>query len=653
MPTTRTLPPPKIERRLAAIMVADVAGYSRLMGTDEVGTLSALKEHRRDRIDPTIARHNGRIFKATGDGLLVEFASVVDAVGCGVAIQRAMLAFNEGIHADRQIVLRIGINVGDIIIDGADIFGDGVNVAARLEALCEPGGVCISRSANEQVRDKLSLTFADLGEQTVKNIARSVGVFGLAAKDIAALPEEAVPQPGLRAWPTASHRFTRKVLTTICSGIVVALLGAGGWWVLHDKITFALAPASPARPVAYSPEDRRLSVIVLPFENTSGDPSQDHLAASITHDVTNSVSGDRTVPLVPEQTAMAYRGKPLDLHAVQQAHNVHFAITGTVHRENAHLIVSVTMFDTKDSRPVWAQLFHKNDNRDEYDRIIHAIGAGFHQAATDAEAMHANQEHPNELDKRDLMIASEVSSLLQGTKDHFQAKIELVERALALDPNFVWALQSSASLSADSILSGYSADPKAESARALARIDRALERAPNDYETLKQKVRVLRIEGDIDGAEAITRELIRMNPLSAYRYWNLGIIRLIQGHPDEMLTNMQTARRLAGSDDDQVTLDVYLALALLANGRLAEAISQGRLAAAESPTESRNGDIAGMMLIAAEHLNGNVEQAKVDLQHFLATPRTLSTLKMVQTAPSLANIPKLVDALRQVGMPEQ
>jgi class 3 adenylate cyclase len=161
------------------------------MGIDEVRTHNALKDHGRERIDPTIARHNGRVIRTVGDGLLVEFASVVDAMGCAVAIQRAMLAFNQGVHTDRQIILRIGINIGDIIVDGGDVFGDGVNVAARLEALCEPGEVCISRSANEHVRNKLSLGFADLGERTVKNIAQAIGVFALTAKDIVVVyPEQ-------------------------------------------------------------------------------------------------------------------------------------------------------------------------------------------------------------------------------------------------------------------------------------------------------------------------------------------------------------------------------------------------------------------------------------------------------------------------------
>src|SRR3954462_3540727 len=177
-----------MQRRLAAIMAADVVGYSRLMGTDEMATITALKAHRRELIDPAIAEHRGRIVKTTGDGMLVEFASVVDAVSCAVHIQRSMVRRNAALAQDKQIVFRIGINVGDIIIDGDDIFGDGVNIAARLETLCEPGGVCLSRAANEQIRDKLSIAFADLGEQAVKNISRAIGVFGLAAKDIEGLP---------------------------------------------------------------------------------------------------------------------------------------------------------------------------------------------------------------------------------------------------------------------------------------------------------------------------------------------------------------------------------------------------------------------------------------------------------------------------------
>jgi class 3 adenylate cyclase/pimeloyl-ACP methyl ester carboxylesterase len=183
-----------IQRRLAAILAADVVSYGRLMGADEMSTLEALKAHRRELIDPTIAAHHGRIVKTTGDGALVEFASVVDAVGCAVVIQRRMVVRNAGVEEDKRIIFRIGINVGDIIIDEDDIYGDGVNIAARLEALCEPGGLCISRAANEQIRDKLSLAFADLGEQAVKNITRAVGIFGLAAKEIEALPEPEIEQ---------------------------------------------------------------------------------------------------------------------------------------------------------------------------------------------------------------------------------------------------------------------------------------------------------------------------------------------------------------------------------------------------------------------------------------------------------------------------
>ncbi len=229
----------RIERRLAAVLAADVVGYSRLMGADEVGTLTSLKSHRREMINPAITEYRGRIVKTTGDGILLEFASVVDAVAFAVKVQRAMLNRNAAVPDDKRIVFRIGINVGDIIIDGDDIFGDGVNIAARLEALCEPGGVCISRAANEQIRDKLSLSFADLGEQVVKNIARAVGVYGLAAKDIMSLPDGATlgtPEPARKIAPEQEIHFCQ---TSDGVQLAYAKVGQGppivktGNWMTH------------------------------------------------------------------------------------------------------------------------------------------------------------------------------------------------------------------------------------------------------------------------------------------------------------------------------------------------------------------------------------------------------------------------------------
>jgi class 3 adenylate cyclase/pimeloyl-ACP methyl ester carboxylesterase len=231
-----------MQRRLAAILAADVVGYSRLMGSDEMGTITALKSHRRELVDSAITEHRGRIVKTTGDGMLVEFASVLDAVGCAVSVQKGMLKRNTGIPEDKQIIFRIGINIGDIIIDGEDIFGDGVNIAARLETLCEPGGVCISRAANDQIRDKLSISFADLGEQVVKNISRAVGVFGLASKDIAALPTSV--EDNLQTTPIRSKQTIHFCQTKDGIQLAYSRTGNGfplvktGHWMTHIEFDF-------------------------------------------------------------------------------------------------------------------------------------------------------------------------------------------------------------------------------------------------------------------------------------------------------------------------------------------------------------------------------------------------------------------------------
>jgi len=648
-----------MERRLAAVLAADVASYSLLMGVDEVGTLNALKEHRRERIDPAIARHNGRIVKTTGDGLLAEFASVVDAVGGAVAIQRAMLAFNAGIHTDRRIVLRIGINVGDIIIDGGDIFGDGVNVAARLEALCEPGGVCISRYANEQVRDKLSLGFADLGEQTVKNIARAVGVFGLAAKDIAALPEEALPEPEPPELRTPLAPTRRRPAGAMVAGglAIAAMLAAGGWWTLRGRtappVAAVVAPAPP-RPVAYSPQDRRQSVIVLPFENSSGDPAQDNFAATITRDVHDRIADDTTKPLIPAAAASAYRGKTLDLHAIGREHDVHFALTGNARRQDGRLIVSAILYETADVRPVWSQRFDRPDSPDALDSIITDITVSVDQAAMDAEVKRATRDDPDNLDKRDLMFAARATSLAPTSKANLLARIALNERSLALDPNYFWALRDKARNLAILVLDGFSSDREADLERARKAADRALQLAPNDIRVLRDKAIVLRAKGDLDEAAALLRKVIELAPQWGWAHRDLGQILLMQGHYKEALEKLVSAKRLVSvtGADPVAFIDMTLAMGLLANDRFAEAIEQARLAIAEMPPETgRTGESAWLTLIAAESANGQDAEARADLQKFLATPRTWRTMAEIQKVDYFAANHKLLDGLRRAGMP--
>jgi adenylate cyclase len=416
-------------------------------------------------------------------------------------------AFNAGIHTERQIVLRIGINVGDIIVDGDDIFGDGVNVAARLEALCEPGGVCISRSANEQVRNKLSLAFADLGEQTVKNIAQSVGVFGLAAKDIASLPEGALP-----------HERT------------------------EEPVAAATTSRAP-RPMAYSPEDRRMSIMVLPFENSSGDPRQDDLAAGITRDVTDRFARDPEVPVIPSATAAGYRGKTVNLQTLGLDHNVHFVLTGSARRQDGRVIVSATLYEAESGRNLWSQRFDRPDNSDEWVGVIGQISGNCNTASIEAEVARAMREHPESLDKRDLLLA-EIAFTRWSSKEDALKQIALIERALTIDPDYVRVLGDKANAYVNLVFAGYSDDPSADLSTAMKAVDRALQLAPNNLRALRRKATVLRAQGDLDGATALIRKILELEPLDGYKYRELGIIQITQGQGGLGELNDRKAARL-------------------------------------------------------------------------------------------------------------
>jgi class 3 adenylate cyclase len=315
--SSRNSPTITTSRRLSAILAADVAGYSRLMGADEERTLERLKAHRRQLVDPKIKEHHGRIVKTTGDGMLVEFPSVVDAVRCAVEMQRAMVDRNADVSEDKRITFRIGVNLGDVIAEGGDIYGDGVNVAARLEALGEPGGICISGTVWDHIRDKLPYNFEDLGEQSVKNIARPVRVYVMDAKAVASLPlVAALPE-------TSSGRSHRPKHFLVATSIVAAVaLGTGIWWIWPHgvsstapiQVSAAVSPQSSPVPVAVpdaglkTAATPRLSIVVLPLTNLSNDPDQEYFVDAITDDLTTDLS-QISGSLVIARTQLHARGE--------------------------------------------------------------------------------------------------------------------------------------------------------------------------------------------------------------------------------------------------------------------------------------------------------------------------------------------------------
>src|ERR1700756_1869831 len=339
----------RVERRLAAILAVDVAGYSRVMGEDEEGTLAALRAVRRELGDAKIAEHRGRIVKTTGDGLLVEFASVVDAVRCAVEVQREMMARNAAIPAERRIEFRMGINVGDIIIEDGDIFGDGVNIAARLEALAEPGGICLSAAAHEQVRDRLDLAFADLAEQQVKNIRRPVRTYGIALG--------------------ASFR---------------AALPAGAPLPLPDKP----------------------SLVVLPFRNMTGDAEQEYFVDGMVEEITTAISRLPWLFVIARNSAFTYKGKPVDVKQVARELGVRYVLEGSVRKAGNRVRITGQLIDTTTGAHIWADRFDGafDDIFALQDQVASNVAGAIEPKLRQSEIARANRKPTGNLTAYDLYL---------------------------------------------------------------------------------------------------------------------------------------------------------------------------------------------------------------------------------------------------------
>jgi adenylate cyclase len=369
----------RVERRLAAILAADVAGYSRLMGEDEEGTHTALIALRREVADPKIAEHRGRLVKTTGDGLLVEFASVVDAVRCAVEWQRAMALRNEEMPEERRIEFRIGINLGDIIIEADDIYGDGVNVAARLEALAEPGGICVSRVVRDQVRDKVVFGFEDLGEQQVKNIARPVRVYRIPSAETAR----------------------------------------------------AQAPlALPDKP----------SLAVLPFQNMTGDPEQDYFVDGIVEEITTAISRLPWLFVIARNSSFTYKGRAVDVKQVARELGVRYVLEGSVRKAQNRVRITGQLIDTATGAHIWADCFDGalDDIFELQDQVASSVVGAIEPKLRQSEIQRASRKPTDSLDAYDLYLRA-VAEVHKLTDEGMCNAIALLQSALAIDPCYAAA----------------------------------------------------------------------------------------------------------------------------------------------------------------------------------------------------------------------
>jgi adenylate cyclase len=586
----------RVERRLSAIMAADIVGYSRLMGADEIGTLRALRASRRELIDPTIAAHRGRIIKTTGDGLLVEFPSAVEAVACAVAVQRRIAFRNEGVAEDKRLIFRIGINVGDIISEAGDIFGDGVNVAARLESLCEPGGLCISRAVRDQVRDKLPVAFDDLGEQQVKNIARPVRAFGLTAEAIAATPElaeQALKPPMKRRRPW--------VIAVLAAATLSA--GSAAWWMVRAP-PLVPQPSKPTATASVPIGAARASIAVLPLEALGAEGGSDYFADGLTEDIIAALGRFRDLTVMSLGAVFAYKGKHPPPAEVGRDLKVHYVVEGFIRRGPERIRVSMSLSDTNQGNVLWSEK-HEAEPKDIFavqDQITRRITGALALRVTSLELARSAAKPPISLEAYELMLRGR-DLLNRLTRSGNAEARALFESALALDANYspayvglgwvnlnsatqgwtehpVEALERSGNLARKAIeldqlnaaghaLLGNVALHFGEHDKALEELKRAIDLNPSDAESYSSLLTVLLYAGDIAGAIAAGELVGQFQPnLPAHAAFHLGAAYLLADRGAEAIRVLEHS---VDRNPGNLYSNLMLAAAYAAGGRQQEA----------------------------------------------------------------------------------
>ncbi len=586
----------RVDRRLAAILAGDIAGYSHLMGIDEEGTLRQLKAHRKELVDLKIVEHRGRIVKTTGDGMLVEFVSVVDAVRYAVDIQRGMAERNADVAPDHRIEFRIGINVGDIISDENYIYGDGVNVAARLEALAEPGGILVSRNVHDQVRDKLSFGFEDMGEQTVKNIARPIGV----------------------------HRID-----------------------LTENTGPAVVISTAAVAKYEVPGTDRPSIAVLPFANMSGDPEQEYFADGIAEDIITGLSKLHWFFVIARNSSFTYKGKAVDVKRVARELGVRYVLEGSVRKGGNRVRITTQLIDAATGNHLWADRYD-GDLTDVFalqDEITKKVVAAIEPRLLEAEGIRSQNRSPEDIGAWDMVIKAN-SLFWRLTKAETEIAIETLRQAVERYPDYAPAQSTLAFVL---LISGYLGwrpmGPQLQQAASLAA--RAAELDDSDPWGHLALGFAAFLTRRTNVAAAEFRRALVLNPNFAAAHGYLGFALALDGQTEQASTHLEEAIRMSPHDPQNTIFNTGLAVFHYLAGHYAEAVEYSR-----KTLQQRSAFTAGHRIhVASLAQNGQIDEAREALACLKEMHPDLSIAWIEKNVPYTSGpMTKFVEGMRKAGL---
>jgi len=589
------------ERRLVAIFAADVEGYSRLMGADEVGTLRDLTE-RRAILDELIASHRGRIANTAGDSVLAEFSSAVDAVQCAVEAQAALAGANAGLSPERHINFRIGIHVGDVMVKGGDLFGDGVNIAARLQALASAGGTCISSVAYDQVRKILPLAFTDLGAQQVKNIEEPVRAYAVTSKGAA----------------TA------------------------------DTASFAAAPGSNS-PL---PLPDRPSIAVLPFQNMSGDPEQEYFADGIVEDIITALSRFKSLFVIARNSSFTFKGKAVDIKKVGQELGVRYVLEGSIRKAGGRVRITGQLIDAASGAHLWADKFDGSleDVFDLQDRITMSVVAAIAPKLDQAEIERSKRKPTEKLDAYDYYLRG--LAVVEGaTKDENEEALRLFYKAIEIDANFALAHAMVARCFTLRKANGWMADVAKESAETAKLARRAAELGRDDAAVLSRAGYALArvVFEPEEGADLIERALA-LNPHLSSAWQFGGLLKAFRGEAETAIEHLAQAMRLSPLDPSLYSMQTATALAHFVAGRYDESVLWAEKASREDPNF-----LPAIRIIATSAGNsGQLERAQKAAKRMLEIDPAFRVSRLTDHVPLRRpdDLARYAEGLRRAGLPE-